>query len=383
MPSLREVNSQIQRLKIANAWLVQSEVRQLPTILEEGEQIISAIQGTWNRQNALLVATRSRLIFVYKGMTRLAVKDLAFDQITSVEFEAGWAFGEITIHSAGHKAKITKLTAAETQPFAEMVRNSSSAAASGSIAPINRPNVSEMEVGTNPQPSQQMLDVAEAPNTVQSSMPPTAATNATVDQSRGSTNESTEHKRSFEASAQRKVSVLLTIGIAVLPALFVWFLLRQGHSTTARLFGFGWAGLLLLVSVSTVDTAPHSSLPQTISSGVDASRQSNADVSPDPLTPWPEEGDGVRVTRAGFERRNLVWPLTVNSAIIGCRRPELLWVEANGTRYGINGMGQIHLRLDRFDDIWATDSSFPSVSGGDKMRLSPSDLMAEARKLCG
>lgn len=50
------------------------------------------------------------------------------------------------------------------------------------------------------------------------------------------------------ADSDRKVSVPLAIGIAFLPGLFVWFLLRAGHSTRARAVGFGWAGLLILLT---------------------------------------------------------------------------------------------------------------------------------------
>lgn len=50
------------------------------------------------------------------------------------------------------------------------------------------------------------------------------------------------------ADSDRKVSVPLAIGIAFLPGLFVWFLLRSGHSTRARAVGFGWAGFLVLLT---------------------------------------------------------------------------------------------------------------------------------------
>jgi hypothetical protein len=97
---------------------------------------------------------------------------------------------------------------------------------------------------------------------------------------------------------------------------------------------------------------------------------------------WVTERDGLRVTKAGFESRNLTWPLTVDTALIGCKPPELLWMEAAGERYGLNGMGQIHLKLDRFDDVWMFDEEFAAASGVDEVRVAPTDLMNEARKLC-
>jgi hypothetical protein len=46
------------------------------------------------------------------------------------------------------------------------------------------------------------------------------------------------------------VSLLLIIGIVILPVIFVWFLLRQGYSTTTRILGFGWLILFLIIALS-------------------------------------------------------------------------------------------------------------------------------------
>lgn len=51
---------------------------------------------------------------------------------------------------------------------------------------------------------------------------------------------------------ERKVSPPLLIGILFVPGIFVWFLLRRGHSPLSRTLGFGWATLLLLLSLSVV-----------------------------------------------------------------------------------------------------------------------------------
>lgn len=48
----------------------------------------------------------------------------------------------------------------------------------------------------------------------------------------------------------RKVSLLLIIGIIFLPIIFVWFLLRKGYSTTARVIGFGWLVLSFILATS-------------------------------------------------------------------------------------------------------------------------------------
>ena len=46
----------------------------------------------------------------------------------------------------------------------------------------------------------------------------------------------------------RKVELWLKIMVFLLPAFFVWFLLRRGHSAMQRLIGFAWLGLLILLT---------------------------------------------------------------------------------------------------------------------------------------
>lgn len=38
----------------------------------------------------------------------------------------------------------------------------------------------------------------------------------------------------------RAVPIWLMIGIVILPPIFVWFLLRPGHTAKQRILGFGW-----------------------------------------------------------------------------------------------------------------------------------------------
>lgn len=55
----------------------------------------------------------------------------------------------------------------------------------------------------------------------------------------------------------REVGLLLAIGIVFLPGIFVWFLVRGGHSTLARVLGFGWFAIVLIFSQVLV-TGSHS-----------------------------------------------------------------------------------------------------------------------------
>lgn len=64
------------------------------------------------------------------------------------------------------------------------------------------------------------------------------------------------------APTKRNVSFLLGIGILFIPFVFVWFLLRNGHSLLARIVGFGWLILgVLAMAGSPSSTSSHNSNP--------------------------------------------------------------------------------------------------------------------------
>lgn len=57
-----------------------------------------------------------------------------------------------------------------------------------------------------------------------------------------------EEQQPLNPDGSRPVEGWLKIMVFLLPAFFVWFLLRNGHSSKQRLLGFGWLGLLILAS---------------------------------------------------------------------------------------------------------------------------------------
>jgi len=59
-------------------------------------------------------------------------------------------------------------------------------------------------------------------------------------------------------SKQRKVGILLGLGIFFLPYIFSWFTIRKGHSTLSRVLSFVWLGLLLLPYIGGSGSRKHS-----------------------------------------------------------------------------------------------------------------------------
>ena len=53
----------------------------------------------------------------------------------------------------------------------------------------------------------------------------------------------------FMPKFERKVSILLGIGIFMMPYIFAWFTLREGYSKSARFISFGWLLFLVFVNI--------------------------------------------------------------------------------------------------------------------------------------
>ena len=64
MPTLEDVKTQIKSIDGISKFLGFKEIKELPNILWENENIENMISGTYNNGSGILVATNSRLIFV-------------------------------------------------------------------------------------------------------------------------------------------------------------------------------------------------------------------------------------------------------------------------------------------------------------------------------
>ncbi len=130
MPSLDDVKKQIKQLDGLESFLAHKEIKELPKILWENEEIVNLVQGFYNNGTGLLVATNRRLIFVDKGMLwGVKVEDFPYDKISSIQYETGLLMGEIDIFASGNRAEIKNIAKAKVRPFAESVRSRISGAA--------------------------------------------------------------------------------------------------------------------------------------------------------------------------------------------------------------------------------------------------------------
>ena len=105
----------------------------------------------------------------------------------------------------------------------------------------------------------------------------------------------------------------------------------------------------------------------------------------------PVEGDQVDdssyVTRESFATEGLAWPLTVESARLGCTQMAR-WVEVDGTRYGLNGLASEERGYAEIEDIWAVDEEMMTrlaeagATDAPTMRISIGSMSSKAEAFC-
>jgi hypothetical protein len=124
MPTLEQVKTQIQKIDGLSKFIGRREVKELPSILWENENVENLIQGTYNNGNGILVATNKRLIFIDKGLVfGLKVEDFPYDKISSIQYSTGIMLGKLTIFASGNKAIIDNVDKKRVRAFGDYLRN--------------------------------------------------------------------------------------------------------------------------------------------------------------------------------------------------------------------------------------------------------------------
>ncbi|MFX3672849.1 MAG: PH domain-containing protein [Paenisporosarcina sp.] len=123
MPTLEEIKNQINMLDGASRLLGIKEIKELPNILWENENVEKLVSGFYAGGNGILVATNKRVLFVNKGLVYgLKVEDFPYTNISSIEYSTGMLLGKIKFYVSGNKAEIDNVDKKMTREFAEYVR---------------------------------------------------------------------------------------------------------------------------------------------------------------------------------------------------------------------------------------------------------------------
>lgn len=121
MPSYEEIKQQIAKLgSAADTFGTKKEIRALPEILRDGEEVKGLTSGILNNNTWLIVCTNRRVLFVDKGMLwGIQQLDMPLEKINSFEYKTGILFGEFTIWDGSSKAAVGMIQKQTLKPFVD------------------------------------------------------------------------------------------------------------------------------------------------------------------------------------------------------------------------------------------------------------------------
>lgn len=122
MPTLEEIQLQLQQINTPKNIKNSRSIKELPKILWESEQVKKIAQGTYTNSIGILVATNERLLFIDKGLLGgLKVENFPYNKISSIQHKTGLLLGEITIFTSGNTAVINNVEKNNCRDFCDYV----------------------------------------------------------------------------------------------------------------------------------------------------------------------------------------------------------------------------------------------------------------------
>ena len=89
--------------------LVRKEIKKLPEILHDNENIENLLQGRYEGKQGLVAITDQRVVFLEEGAFRHRLEDFPYERISSVQSETAMMWGKLTIFASGNKAVIDQV----------------------------------------------------------------------------------------------------------------------------------------------------------------------------------------------------------------------------------------------------------------------------------
>lgn len=99
------------------------EMRYLPEVLKEGEQVLALSSGIMDNNTWLISLTNERVIFLDKGMiTGLSQTVIPLEKVNSISGKQGWVLGSITITDGAQNYKIDSVAKKSVPIFTNKVQ---------------------------------------------------------------------------------------------------------------------------------------------------------------------------------------------------------------------------------------------------------------------
>jgi hypothetical protein len=118
MPTIAEIERQIEACPNRYIFWTKKEIRALPKILEHGESVRAITSGLMEGKTWLAVCTERRVIFINRGMFYgLRQLQIPLERIQAIDHEFTIAFGSITVWDGASAFSISMVLKSSIMPF--------------------------------------------------------------------------------------------------------------------------------------------------------------------------------------------------------------------------------------------------------------------------
>ena len=125
MPTIEQIRAQIKALPNKYIFNTEKEIRYLPKIMIEGEQVLALTSGFMNNRTWLAVCTNRRVLFLDRGIFfGLRQIQMNLDRVQAIESEFGLAFGSIRVWDGASSMNISMILKSSIAPFVKTVQES-------------------------------------------------------------------------------------------------------------------------------------------------------------------------------------------------------------------------------------------------------------------
>lgn len=123
MPTIAEINRQIEAYGHGYIFWTKKEIRALPEILEHNESVKALTSGLMNNSTWLAVCTEKRIIFINRGMFYgVRQIQIPLDRIQAIDHEATIFFGSITVWDGASAFNIGMVLKSSILPFVKVAQ---------------------------------------------------------------------------------------------------------------------------------------------------------------------------------------------------------------------------------------------------------------------
>ena len=100
---------QLAKVKLDMRLGVSRELKKLPSLLLEGEDVLNLARGRYDGKQGLVVLSDRRVLFMDEGVIRSRLEDFPYAKISSVQSETAMMYGKLQIFASGNKAEIDQI----------------------------------------------------------------------------------------------------------------------------------------------------------------------------------------------------------------------------------------------------------------------------------